>query len=123
IVRDPSIAKLMGEERTMTVLFADLRGFTTFSEGHTPAEVVSHLNDHLTVMSEVIQKHGGTVDKFIGDAVMAFWGAPLVDAEHAAHACEAAREMLAALDRKNEERIVRGLPLVDMGVGINSGPM
>ena len=107
----------------MTVLFADLRGFTTFAEGNTPAAVVTHLNEHLTVMSDVIQRHGGTVDKFIGDAVMAFWGAPLPDAEHAVHACAAAREMLSILDRKNEERIVRGQPMVDMGVGINTGAM
>jgi len=123
ILRDPSALKLMGDEREMTVLFADLRGFTTFSEGNSPATVVAHLNEHLTAMSDVIQKHGGTVDKFIGDAVMAFWGAPIPDADHAQHACAAAQEMLAILDRKNEERIVRGLAQVDMGIGINSGPM
>ena len=123
LVRDPSALKLAGDEREMTVLFADLRGFTTFSEGHSPADVVGHLNEHLTAMSDIIQAHGGTVDKFIGDAVMAFWGAPMPDPDHAVHACQAACEMLAVLDRRNEVHIVKGEAMVDMGIGLNTGPM
>ena len=113
--------KLFGEERELTVLFADLRGFTSTSERATPAEVVALLNDHLSAMSDVIRRHGGTLDKFIGDCVMAFWGAPIDDAQHAQHACDAAVDMLTTMDRQNQERRAAGKPTVDMGVGINSG--
>ncbi|HVO32089.1 MAG TPA: adenylate/guanylate cyclase domain-containing protein, partial [bacterium] len=121
ILENPAALQLHGEERELTILFADLRGFTASSENMTPAEVTDMLNEHLTAMSEVILRHHGTLDKFVGDCVMAFWGAPLTDPEHARHACEAAIEMLETMDRQNATRLAEGRPPVDMGVGINSG--
>lgn len=112
---------LTGESREITVLFSDIRGFTTLSEQSTPQEIVSLLNRYFTRQVEVIFKHGGTLDKFIGDAIMAFWGAPAEDPQHARHAVEAALEMSDVLDEFKRELGEAGLHF-DVGIGIHSGP-
>ncbi len=122
IARNPARLHLGGERREITVLFADLRGFTTFAEGVEP-EVLSHvMTEYLDAMTGVIFAHGGTLDKFIGDAVMAFWNAPLDDAEHAQHAAIAALEMQTALAQLGERWQARGLRRHRMRIGIHTGP-
>ena len=106
----------------MTVLFTDLKGFTSFSEGVDP-EILGHvIGQYLDAMTSVVFQHGGTLDKFIGDAVMAFWNAPLDEPEHARKACQAAIDMQAALERLSDEWQAQGLPRQYMRVGINTGP-
>ncbi|MCC7367700.1 MAG: adenylate/guanylate cyclase domain-containing protein [Chloroflexi bacterium] len=123
VTRDPDSLKLGGDEREMTVMFSDLRGFTTFSESLDPETLVHLLNEYLTIMSDVIFKYDGTIDKYMGDAIMAFWGAPQHQPDHAALACRAALEMVAALDDLNARWVAQGrVPLV-MGIGINTGTM
>jgi len=116
--------KLGGQKRDLTVLFADIRGFTTLSEKLDPRVLIELLNEYLTPMTDIIvQDHAGTLDKYMGDAVMAFWGAPQAQPDHALRACRAA---LAMVDRLAELRggwRARALPEIDIGVGINSGPM
>jgi adenylate cyclase len=123
LVNDPTLARLGGEERYMTVLFSDIRGFTAVSERQTPVDMVRLLNDHFSAMVEVIQRHGGMVDKFAGDMVMALFGAPMDDAAHEEHAVDAALEMCAAVDALNARRAAAGQPPLDIGVGINTGAM
>jgi FixJ family two-component response regulator len=127
-VADPEFLNLGGETRDMTILFADIRGFTEISETmkDDPQSLTGIINSVLGDLSEIVQAHGGVIDKYIGDCVMAFWGAPFNDPDHARHAVEAANEMLAAmndindkLDRVGSTR--RGLPRIGIGVGVNSG--
>ncbi|HVO31643.1 MAG TPA: adenylate/guanylate cyclase domain-containing protein [bacterium] len=120
IVKAGSV-RVDGEERELTILFADLRNFTRSSAQIPAGRIVGILNEHLTAMTDVILRHRGTLDKFIGDAVMAFWNAPTADPEHARHACAAAVEMLAVLDDMNRAREARGEPAQEMGVGIATG--
>jgi class 3 adenylate cyclase len=105
LAEHPERLQLGGEMRTMTVMFADIRGFTTISERFKddPQKLTSLINRFLTPMTEIVLKSGGTIDKYIGDCLMAFWNAPLDDEDHAAHACKAAMEMLATVDPLNEE--------------------
>jgi adenylate cyclase len=110
-----------GESRQITVLFSDIRGFTSLSENRSPQEVVSLLNRYFTLQVEVVFRHGGSLDKFIGDCIMAFWGAPLDDPEHARHAVEAALEMSDVLQRFRQELGEQGANF-DVGIGIHSGP-
>ncbi|MDD5329762.1 MAG: adenylate/guanylate cyclase domain-containing protein [Sulfuricella sp.] len=112
---------ISGQAREITVLFSDIRGFTTLSEIHTPAEIVALLNRYFSMQVEVIFRHGGTLDKFIGDAIMAFWGAPGEDAAQAEHAIAAALEMADTLDRFRQEIGAMGATF-DVGIGIHSGP-
>jgi len=112
---------LSGQARQLTVLFSDIRGFTTLSEVHTPAEIVSLLNRYFSMQVEVIFRHGGTLDKFIGDAIMAFWGAPGEDEKQAEHAIAAALEMSENLERFRHEIGEIGQTF-DVGIGIHSGP-
>lgn len=123
---DPSALELGGTRRRVTVFFSDLAGFTTISEGlkDTPELLVDILNDYLTVVSDIIEANHGYVDKYIGDAVMAIWGAPLEDAEAERHAVDAALEAQAALVGFNE-RLAREhpeVPRLDTRMGINTGP-
>lgn len=111
----------IGKEEEMSVVFSDIRGFTTISEGLSPAEVVKLLNIHLDAMTTVTFDHGGTMDKFIGDATMAFWGAPLPDAEHALHATQAAIHMHRALSEVNATLATHGINPINIGVGVNTG--
>lgn len=121
IARDPGRVRMGGERRVISVLFTDLKGFTTFSESVDP-ETLSHvITEYLDRMTAVIFKYGGTVDKFIGDAVMAFWNAPLDDPDHARHACLAALEMQAELRLLGDRWTARGLPRQQMRIGINTG--
>jgi adenylate cyclase len=122
IARDPDRVRMGGERRTLTVLFTDLKGFTSFSEGVDP-EILGHvIGQYLDAMTSVVFQHGGTLDKFIGDAVMAFWNAPLDEPEHARKACRAALDMQAALERLSDEWQAQGLPRQYMRIGINTGP-
>lgn len=123
LVADPSLASLGGARRHMTVLFSDIRGFTSMSEKGTPEEVVSQLNELFTRMVSVVLEHRGTVDKFVGDMVMALYGAPLDDAEHADHAVRTALAMIRALQAMNTEWQNQGKPTLDIGIGVNTGDM
>jgi adenylate cyclase len=107
----------------MSVLFSDIRGFTDFSEKLTPTELADVLNAYLNTMTGIVQKNRGTIDKYIGDAIMAFWNAPVDLADHAARAVQTALEMQAALPQLNAEFAARGWPHVRIGVGVNSGRM
>lgn len=127
LAQDPSRLKLGGEMRDVTLLFADVRGFSRLSEGMDAEALIRFVNRLFTPLSETILDHHGTIDKFMGDAVMAFWNAPVRDPHHAAAACRAALAMQRDLDRLNREeaarRAVEGAPYtpVRLGIGLNTG--
>jgi adenylate cyclase len=123
LVEHPELAELGGKRREMTVLFSDIRGFTTVTEKGQPEELVAQLNEYFSRMVEVVFRHKGTVDKFVGDMVMALFGAPLDDADHAEHALQAAIDMVRELGELNKGWAERGMAQLDIGVGINSGDM
>jgi adenylate cyclase len=123
LVANPSLAALGGARRHMTVLFSDIRGFTTMSEKGSPEDVVAQLNELFTRMVGVVFAHRGTVDKFVGDMIMALYGAPLDDDDHAEHAVQTALAMIATLHEMNREWESRGQPQLDIGIGINTGDM
>lgn len=114
---------LRGDDREMSVLFADIRSFTTISEGMTASDLVDMLNTFFTPMTEVIFKHRGTIDKYVGDLIMAFWGAPLKDRHHARHAIESALEMRSKVKELYPILAERKWPEIHIGMGINSGVM
>lgn len=120
---DPSTYTLVSENRELTVLFSDIRGFTSISEGMAPQALSDLMNAYLTAMTGIIQRHRGTIDKYMGDAIMAFWGAPMADAKHTKHALLAALEMVDRLDALQTEFRARGWPEIKAGVGINTGIM
>ncbi|HEY4493271.1 MAG TPA: adenylate/guanylate cyclase domain-containing protein [Candidatus Paceibacterota bacterium] len=121
IMRNPGEVKLGGEEKKVSILFSDIRGFTTLSETMTPTQLTSFMNRYLTVMTDVILRQRGVVDKYIGDAIMAFWGAPIASEQHASDAILAAAGMSEALDKFNDESRKLNLPEIEIGIGINSG--
>ena len=123
LVADPSRAALGGTRRNMTVLFSDVRGFTAMSERASPESVVLQLNEYFTRMVSVVFEHRGTVDKFVGDMVMALFGAPLEDEEHAEHAVRTALAMVHALNQLNERWEREGRPVLDIGIGVSTGEM
>ena len=123
LMADPSRARLGGERREMTVLFADIRGFTTFTEKGRAEDIVAQLNEYFSGMVAVLFAHRGTIDKFVGDMVMALFGAPLADPDHADHAVKAALAMLEALADLNRQWAAAGRPPLDIGVGLNTGEM
>ena len=123
LVADAAKLQLGGEKREMTVLFSDIRGFTALSESMAPEDLVALMNEYFTVMTDQVFAHGGTLDKYIGDAIMALYGAPVADARHAALACRSALDMVRALKPLQEAWRSRGIPAIDIGVGINTGPM
>lgn len=123
LVADPSLAALGGARRHMTVLFSDVRGFTAMSEQGSPEEVVAQLNEYFSRMVQVVFAHRGTVDKFVGDMVMALFGAPLDDDDHAEHAVQTALAMARALGELNAGWQAQGRPTLDIGIGINTGDM
>ncbi len=123
VVADPDKLALGGEELDLTVLFSGVRGFSGISERMPPGELVPLLNEYFTAMTEVVLAHKGLLDKFIGDAVMAVFGAPLPYVNHAEAACAAALDMCAALDRFNAGLVERGLEPFDIGIGLNTAPM
>ncbi len=114
---------LSGENREMTVLFSDIRGFTSISEKLSPQQLTQLMNTYLTPMTAIVHQHRGTIDKYIGDAVMAFWGAPLKDPNHCRHALEAALDMLQQLQQVNKDLTAQQLPNIHIGIGLNSGEM
>ncbi len=113
--------ELGGELKEITVLFSDIRNFTTISEKTPPETLFSWLNEYFSLMVPIIFKHKGTLDKFIGDAIMAFWGAPLPDKDHSLNALNCAKEMITTLGKWNEKRKKKGLPPLNIGIGLNSG--
>jgi len=121
--RDPHNYSLESRKLELSVLFSDIRGFTSISEGLDAEELSELMNHYLTPMTRIVHETQGTIDKYIGDAVMAFWGAPVRDAEHASKAVKAGLAMQAALVHLNEEFEERGWPHIAIGVGINTGPM
>jgi adenylate cyclase len=123
VAANPESVRLGGEKREMTVLFSDLRGFTSYSETIDPQELVQILNQYLTEMTDVIFEHRGTVDKYMGDAIMAFWGAPRPQSDHARRACDTAVEMMRALEVLNRQWQAEGKEKLNIGIGINTGPM
>lgn len=112
-----------GESRELTVLFSDIRGFTTLSEKLDPEQLCNIINEIFTELTLEIQATKGTIDKYMGDAVMAFWGAPMPDERHAAHAVAAGLAMIQAIERLNERFAARGMAQIKIGVGINTGVM
>jgi adenylate cyclase len=118
---NPHKLKLGGEKRTVTILFSDIRGFTTISENLSPAELTRVINEYLTAMTDIIMEHRGLVDKYIGDAIMAFWGAPVENANQAEDAVNAVIAMSKKLQELNIEWKARRIPEIHIGVGLNKG--
>ncbi|MCE2948150.1 MAG: adenylate/guanylate cyclase domain-containing protein [Betaproteobacteria bacterium] len=123
MAKDPGRFSMEGESRELSVLFTDVRGFTTISEGLDPKALASLMNTFLTPLTRIIYRHRGTIDKYMGDAIMAFWGAPVDDPDHAANAVAAALEMQATLAALQPQFKERGWPPIRIGVGINTGRM
>lgn len=121
LLENPDKVELGGARRDMTVLFSDIRGFTTISEASEPEEVVEMLNEYLTLMVEILLEHEGTLDKFIGDAVMGFWNAPTDVEDHATKAVLCAIEMINATTRLRERWEREGKAAIRIGIGIHSG--
>ena len=121
--KNPGEYSMKGESREMTVLFSDVRDFTSISEGLTPEGLKDLMNSYLTAMTEKVQEERGTIDKYIGDAIMAFWGAPLADPDHATHALETAIAMQKGLRDLDAPFAKRGWPPLHIGVGLNCGMM
>jgi adenylate cyclase len=121
LVSDAGALRLGGEKRELTVLFSDIRGFTTLSEGLQPEELVKLMNEYFTVMTDLVFAHRGSLDKYIGDAIMAVYGAPVVESDHPALACRSALDMMRALEELQQKWQAAGLPKIGIGVGINTG--
>lgn len=121
--KHPDDVSMEGDSREMSVLFSDVRGFTTISEGMEPKELSRLMNEFLTPLTEVIYQHRGTVDKYMGDCIMAFWGAPLADQDHARNAVLAGLAMQGQLAKLQPEFRARNWPEIRVGVGVNSGRM
>lgn len=121
ILNDPKKLKLGGEKKEITIMFSDVRGFTSISEDLMPEEIVAILNKYLTSMSKIILKNRGTLDKFMGDGIMAFFGSPVYTCDHAQKTVLTAIEMQSELSKLNEEWKKEGKPSLYMGIGINTG--
>ena len=119
----PEQYSLNAESRQLTVLFSDVRGFTSISENLTPQDLSDLMNHFLTPMTAIIHHSRGTIDKYMGDAIMAFWGAPLNDPEHAANAVGSALEMIEVLKIVNSQFELKEWPPLRVGIGIHSGDM
>jgi adenylate cyclase len=120
---NPESYNMEGDSRVLTVLFCDVRGFTTISEGLDPNALREYINLYLTAMSEDIRGNRGTLDKYIGDAVMAFWGAPVALPDHASRAVATALRMQATARKLNTDFVARGWPPLKIGIGLNTGNM
>jgi adenylate cyclase len=123
LVENPAALQFGGELRNLTVFFSDIRDFTTYTERHPPQEVVHMLREYLTKMTEQVLINQGTVDKFIGDAVMAIFGAPAPLPDHAERACRTALAMAAELETLQTKWAAEGREPFRMGIGINTGEM
>lgn len=120
---EPGLVSSKSENKELTVLFSDVRGFTAISESMSAAELSALMNLYLSEMTRLIHQHKGTIDKYIGDAVMAFWGAPVVDEQHTKHAIATAVAMQTAMPALNEQLAKQGWPTLHIGIGINTGVM
>ena len=124
MAENPGAFSMAPLQREMTVLFSDVRGFTSIAEKLSPHDLADLINAYLSAMSQVIrEEHHGTLDKYIGDAIMAFWGAPVTDAAHAENAVLAALQMQQVAQRLREEFLTKGWPELRIGIGLNSGQM
>jgi adenylate cyclase len=123
LIKNPSMARLGGQRREMTVLFSDIRGFTTLSEAGKPEDVIAQLNEYFTHMVDILFHHHGTLDKFVGDMIMALFNAPVEDRDHADHAVQMGLAMLKGLAELNAKWAREGKVGFDIGVGINTGEM
>lgn len=123
MLANPEKLKLGGEKQELTVLFSDIRGFTSLSEQLPPEEIVPQLNEYLTHMTQVVLDHHGTLDKYIGDAIMAIFGAPLPQPDHPLRACATALHMIKTLHLLHQEWTARGRPVLQIGIGVNTGVM
>ena len=123
VLEDPEKLKLGGERRDCTVFFSDVRGFTTISEALPPDKLVELMNDYLSPMTEIILASGGVLDKYIGDAIMAFWGAPVDRPDQADVAANCVLQMMEKLEKIRSDFPKKGFPVIDIGCGVNSGPM
>ena len=123
LLSDPEKIELGGKKMELTVMFSDVRGFTTISEKLDPRALGDLLNSYLTPMTDLVFEHKGTLDKYMGDAIMAFWGAPVHFPDHAKHACRCALAMLVKLRELQAEYRAKGLPEIDIGIGLNTGDM
>lgn len=121
MAQNPAKFSMEGESRKLTILFSDVQGFTSISEGLDAKTLAEFINAFLTPFTKIIYDHRGTIDKYIGDCIMAFWGAPLSDANHARHGLESAFEMLTAIEKLNQEFIEKGWPPIKVGISLNSG--
>lgn len=123
LIEHPERLRLGGERKELTVLFSDIAGFTTISESMQPEDLVDLLNEYLSAMTAIIFANGGTLDKYEGDAIMAFWGAPIPHADHALRACRAAFQMQEALKGMREGWKEEGKPHIDVRIGLSTGIM
>lgn len=123
MVKDPDRYTMQAESRELTVMFCDMRGFTHLSESMSPEQLQALLNRLFSRLTLVIRQHRGTIDKYMGDCVMAFWGAPIPSTEHAAQAVQATLDMTVALTQINQEFRAKGWPEIGIGIGLNTGPM
>ena len=123
LLNEPEAINMDGERKELTVLFADIRNFTNLSEKLTANALKKLLNDYFSPITEIIFNHHGTIDKYVGDMVMAFWGAPLNDKDHAEHALDAALAMLEATDKLSHHFQQQNLPAISIGIGLNTGEM
>jgi adenylate cyclase len=121
LLRHPEKIALGGAKREITIFFSDIRGFTTLSEALSPEELVKLLNEYLSTMTEIIIECKGTIDKYMGDAIMAFWGAPVDLEDHAYYACVASLIQMARLTELQASWKQRNLPSIDIGIGLNTG--
>ena len=123
MVKDPDSYSMKASNKELTVMFCDMRGFTKMSEHMEPIQLQALLNGVFSTLTSLIRANRGTIDKYMGDCVMAFWGAPVETPEHAQFAVKAAMEMARAVRGINEEHRARGLPEIGIGIGLNSGIM
>lgn len=121
LIKNPELAKLGGYRKEVSVLFSDIESFTSYSEKHTPEEVVAQLNEYLSEMTDVIMELDGTLDKFVGDEIMAFWGAPIDQEDHAERAVKCAVEMLRRLEKLHDKWRSEGRSVLYCGIGVNTG--
>ena len=121
LIKHPELAKPEGVRRQVTVLFSDIRGFTAYSEGHKPEDVAAMLNEYLTAMTEIVFRWEGTVDKFVGDSLIAFWGAPIARKDHSERAVRSALNMIKEFEELKEKWRSEGKDQLSIGIGLNTG--
>jgi adenylate cyclase len=123
MAESPHLLRLGGESRELTVLFSDIRGFSAIAECLNPEALVRLLNEYFTGMTRAVLRHNGLLDKYLGDGIMAVYGAPIDDPEHALQACGSALAMLRELEALQAQWVLRGLPALDIGIGIHTDVM